>query len=193
MAISSGGVPGFLRQLYQSTRQRSVLKRVGQFRLREGAVFYFIFKSHCLKSLVLTTWWERRQPSAGWIYPSGDTEEVSIAPFTKCAVPHWGHASCQSTPKKRDSPGLGAKATTALAPEDSRRTPSLYSELSFWSQLYQARTRISACFFPFLTIKANMKTLTSPLEPTSPEISVLRQTLGALVHLYGFKAVSEVS
>lgn len=48
-------------------------------------------------------------------------------------------------------------------------------------------------FFPFLTIKANMKTLISPLEPTSPEISVLWQTLGALVHLYGFKAVNEVS
>lgn len=48
-------------------------------------------------------------------------------------------------------------------------------------------------FFPLLTIKANIKTFISPLEPTSPETSTLWQIQDALVCLYGFKAVREVA
>ena len=37
------------------------------------------------------------------------------------------------------------RAATAFAWEDSQETPSLYLELSFWRQLYQARPHFSIC------------------------------------------------
>lgn len=188
--ISKAAVPKCFR-----SHQWSVLKHVGQFRLCARELYFFIF--YFLTHIAWNPWFWGPGGSEDSLQQDGSIHQgrrkFPLLPFTKCAVPRRGHASCRSSPKKRDPPGLGAKATTALAPEDRRRTPSLYSELSFWSQLYQVRTRISVCFFPFLTMKANMKTLISPLEPTSPEISVLWQTLDALVHLYGFQAVSEVS
>lgn len=101
--------------------------------------------------------------------------------------------SCSLSKLRPTCPGRTGNGRSCL--EDDQRTPRLCSQLFSGASCTKPELTFQSvrAIFPFLTMKANMKTFISPLEPTSPEISVLRQAQDALVRLYGLRAGSEVS
>lgn len=101
--------------------------------------------------------------------------------------------SCSPSELHPTCPARTGNGSSCL--EDDQRTPRLYSELFSGANCTKPELTFQSvrAIFPLLTMKANMKTFISPLEPTSPAISVSEQTQDALVRLYGFRAVNEVS
>lgn len=121
------------------------------------------------------------------------------------AVPTTGHAS---SPERWGRNGLSIQVCNLVPASlggegsnsirlrgQSRNTKSLFRGPFLEPAVPSQNSLFSVLgpFFPLLTNKVNIKTFNRPLEPTSPEISALQQIQDALVCLYGFKAVKEVS